>query len=39
MVLDGRQHEAKNNDVLEKKIMLLGMQDPCDDCTHWVGKI
>jgi len=39
MVLDGRRNETENNDVFEKKMVMLATQDPCDDCTHWVGRI
>lgn len=39
MVLDGRQRKEINYEFNKFIEDALNTNDPCDDCTHWVGKI
>ena len=39
MVLDGRRNKTVSDEVTTKALIAKQYCDPCDDCTHWIGKM
>lgn len=39
MVLDGRHRQTDNHKDTKKSVTENNPCDPCDDCSHWAGKI